>query len=192
MFRLKPLTKWSRQRPITLKPDQVHPVLQTKMLVDGYPLVYNPSKSHGSYLHDDLTGRDYLDLFSFFGSASIAHNHPRLNQQSFRDKLGAIATCNPSNADIYTVAMAEFVATFSQYCMPSESQHLFLISTGTLAVENGLKVAFDWKTRKNLAKGKHIHASKVIHFQQAFHGRSGYALSLTNTCPRQVSVLPVV
>ena len=57
----------------------------------------------------------------------------------------------------------------------------FFIEGGSLAVENALKIAFDWKVRKNLESGNSKQGSKIIHFKQAFHGRSGYTLSLTNT-----------
>jgi L-lysine 6-transaminase len=58
-------------------------------------------------------------------------------------------------------------------------------------VENGLKVAFDWKVRKNFLKGyKEEKGHKVIHFKEAFHGRSGYTMSLTNTDPTKVKYFP--
>ena len=58
-------------------------------------------------------------------------------------------------------------------------------------MENALKAAFDWKVRKNLARGKGEKGSKVIHFREAFHGRSGYTLSLTNTAdPRKYMYFP--
>lgn len=70
-------------------------------------------------------------------------------------------------------------------------KYLFFISTGTLAVENGLKVAFDWKVQKNFKKGyKEEKGHQVIHFKQAFHGRSGYTLSLTNTEPNKIKYFP--
>ena len=55
---------------------------------------------------------------------------------------------------------------------------------------NALKTAFDWKVRKNLAAGKGERGSQIIHFRQAFHGRSGYTLSLTNTEPMKVAYFP--
>jgi len=101
------------------------------------------------------------------------------------------ATNKPSNSDIYTTYMAEFVNTFARIAKPDYMKYLFFISTGTLAVENGLKVAFDWKIRKNFAKGyKEERGHKVIHFNQAFHGRSGYTLSLTNTEPNKIKHFP--
>ncbi len=53
-------------------------------------------------------------------------------------------------------------------------------------MENALKTAFDWKVRKNLAAGKGEKGTQIIHFREAFHGRTGYTLSLTNTAdPRK-------
>jgi L-lysine 6-transaminase len=59
-------------------------------------------------------------------------------------------------------------------------------------VENGLKAAFDWKVKKNFGRGaKTERGRKIIHFRQAFHGRSGYTLSLTNTAdPRKTNYFP--
>src|ERR1041384_7199384 len=43
----------------------------------------------------------------------------------------------------------------------------------------------DWKVRKNLAGGHGERGTEILHFERAFHGRSGYTLSLTNTDPRK-------
>ena len=88
--------------------------------------------------------------------------------------------------------MAEFVETFGTHAMPDYLPHLFLVAGGTLGVENALKAAFDWKVRKNLARGyREERGHKVLHFEQAFHGRSGYTLSLTNTTdPRKTAYFP--
>jgi L-lysine 6-transaminase len=75
--------------------------------------------------------------------------------------------------------------------MPSYLPHAFFIEGGALAVENALKVAFDWKVRRNKAKGiAGEKGTQVIHFREAFHGRSGYTLSLTNTDPRKTDYFP--
>jgi L-lysine 6-transaminase len=53
-----------------------------------------------------------------------------------------------------------------------------------LAIENALKAAMDWKVQKNFKKGyTEERGFQVLHFEKAFHGRSGYTLSLTNTLP---------
>lgn len=174
-----------------ISPRQVHGVLSQSMLTKGYPIVCDLQKSHSSYIHDSVTGHKFLDMFSYFASWPISHNHPKLNNDTFIQEIGRVAIHNPSNADIYTREMAQFVGTFERVCMPPAFKHLFLISTGTLAVENALKTAFDWKARKNMAANRPIGAQEVIHFRDAFHGRSGYSLSLTNTDPLKYQYFPL-
>jgi len=172
--------------------DQVLPTLEKHMLVDGYRMVLDLEKSQGQYVYDALNQRKYLDLFGFFATAPIGHNHPALKEPEFVDKLLRVARIKPSNSDFYTREMAEFVATFSRIAIPDYLPHLFFISGGALAVENALKAAFDWKVRKNFQKGyKEEKGHQVIHFREAFHGRSGYTLSLTNTAdPRKYKYFP--
>lgn len=125
---------------IHLKADQVHETLRKHMQVDGFDLVLDTKKSTGSRIIDSKTGKSYLDLYSFFGSAPIGMNHPRLQSQEFKDGLVAAATNNPANADVYTIAMAEFVATFEKTGIPDYLPHLFMVSGGALAVETPSKL----------------------------------------------------
>ncbi len=166
----------------------VHERLAKHILADGYPIVMDMDKSHGSYVVDE-NGVEYLDLFSMFASTAIGYNHPHLLAKI--DFLGRNAVNKPAMSDIYTKDYADLIDTFERVAMPKELQYLFFISGGTLAVENALKTAFDWKTRLNISKGIEKEASDVIHFKQAFHGRSGYTLSLTNTKdPRKYEYFP--
>ncbi|MDI3339369.1 MAG: L-lysine 6-transaminase [Sphaerobacter sp.] len=174
-----------------LAPEQVHAVLAKSVLADGYDFVYDPARSHGSWLVDARTGEAFLDAFSFFASGALGHNHPALHDPEFSERLLLAARIKPSNPDVYTTLYAEFVDTFATLAVPPEFPHLFFIDGGALAVENALKTAFDWKVRKNLAAGKGERGTKVIHFTEAFHGRSGYTLSLTNTAdPRKYQYFP--
>jgi len=181
----------SPYKQVAVKPTEVHNVLRKHMLVDGFPLVLDLEKSHGSFLYDSSEGREYLDFFTFFASSALGHNHPRLLEKDFLDKLAKVAVNKPSNSDLYTVEMAEFVETFARIAVPESMPNLFFISGGALAVENALKAAFDWKVRKNFAKGiKEEKGHKVIHFRDAFHGRTGYTISLTNTDPTKTDYFP--
>ncbi|MDR2273460.1 MAG: L-lysine 6-transaminase [Sphingobacterium sp.] len=166
----------------------VHERLSKHILADGFPLVMDMEKSHGSYIVDE-NGDEYLDMFSMFASMAVGYNHPHLVKH--RDFLGKMAVNKPAMSDIYPKEFADFVDTFDRVAIPKELSYAFFISGGALAVENALKAAFDWKTRLNLAKGIQKEASQVIHFKQAFHGRSGYTLSLTNTQdPRKYMYFP--
>jgi L-lysine 6-transaminase len=64
-------------------------------------------------------------------------------------------------------------------------ERYFFIEGGAAAVENALKAAMDWKVRKNLAAGRGERGTEILHFERAFHGRSGYTMSLTNTDARK-------
>jgi len=185
----RPLTK---EEVNAISPLEVHDVLRRTMLVDGFDFVYDLDKSHDAFLFDSRTGKQYLDFFSFFASWPISHNHPKMKDPKFVQEIAKVALHNPANSDIYTVEMAKFVATFERVAMPPQFKHLFLVQSGSLAVENALKAAFDWKVQKNLRKGKGELGKKVLHFRQAFHGRGGYTVSITNTAdPKKYMYFPL-
>ncbi|CAM4158652.1 putative L-lysine-epsilon aminotransferase [Mycobacterium basiliense] len=175
-----------------LAPDHVREVLGRNMLVDGFDLVLDLSRSAGSYLVDARTGRRYLDMFTFVASSALGMNHPALaDDEQFRAELTEVALNKPSNPDVYSVAMARFVQTFVRVLGDPRLPHLFFVEGGALAVENALKVAFDWKSRHNEAHGiDPALGTRVLHLRGAFHGRSGYTLSLTNTKPINVARFP--
>lgn len=170
---------------LEIDPKDVHKTLKKHILADGYDLTFDMEKSQGTTIYDSKYDRELLDLFTCFASVPLGYNHPSMLQdKAFKKSLLNAAMTNPSNSDVYTVEYAQFVDTFSRVAMPTYLSHAFFVAGGALAVENALKVAMDWKVQKNYQKGysKEI-GTKVIHFEQAFHGRTGYTMSLTNTVP---------
>jgi L-lysine 6-transaminase len=175
----------------TIAPSEVHATIARHMLADGYELVLDLDRSQGSTLVDARDGSEYLDLFTFFASSALGMNPPALTTADALDELGHVAVNKPSNSDIYTVPMARFVETFARVLGDPALPHLFFIDGGGLAVENALKIAFDWKSRWNEAHGIDPDlGTKVLHLQKAFHGRTGYTMSLTNTDPNKVARFP--
>lgn len=172
--------------------EKVHETLARFQLADGYPLVFDLERSHGSWLVDARTGKEYLDAFTCFASWPVGYNHPKLADPAFRAELVRAAACNPANSDLYTREMAGFVEAFGSRVTPAGFPHHFWISGGALAVENTLKVAFDWKARKlgRTRLDEDVNDLVILHFQQAFHGRSGYTMSLTNTVPDKIGLFP--
>jgi L-lysine 6-transaminase len=171
---------------------EVRKTIAGHLLADGFDLVLDLRGSHGRMIRDSLTGREYLDLFSFFASAPLGMNPEGMTDGAFRSLLADVAINKPSNSDFYTEEMALFVETFSNTVIPDSHPYLFFVSGGALAVENALKTAFDWKVRKNIQAGRGSRGSKVIHFRHAFHGRTGYTLSMTNTSdPRKYMYFPL-
>ena len=159
------------------------------MLADGMNPVIDLEKSHGSWLVDGSTGKEYLDLFSMYASMSVGYNHPYVLDN--KERLTKASINKPANSDIYSPEMATFVETVSRVSQPDYMPYAFYIEGGALAVENALKAAFDWKARKNLSLGKDLPKNLVIHLKDCFHGRAGDTMSLTDSPdPRKVQYFP--
>ena len=175
---------------ITVPSDRVFDVLQNNILVDGFHIVIDLEKSHGCVMVDALEGKEYLDCYTYFATLPIGHNHPKMQDEGFRQSLMTAALSNPANSDVYSREFAGFVDTFREIAVPDEFRYLFFVAGGALAVENAMKAAFDWKAQKNRAKGIDGGGDKILHFREAFHGRSGYTLSVTNTEPTKTRDFP--
>ena len=173
-------------------PDAVHETLRKYQLADGYPVVLDLEKSEGVWMHDARTGKRYLDAFSFFASWPMGYRHPMLLDPEFQEELARAATTKTSNSDIYTVEMARFVEAFATKVTPPGFPYHFWVSGGALGVENALKTAFDWKARKlgRTSFESNVNDLVILHFRHAFHGRTGYTLSLTNTRPDKIGLFP--
>jgi L-lysine 6-transaminase len=191
------MTQATMTRPrYTLDAANVHSTLGKHILVDGFHVAIDLEKSHGSWIYDAVSEREILDFYSYFATLPIGHNHPGLvDNEEFMTALTRAAVSNPANSDIYAGEFAAFVETFSRLAVPPEFRYLFFIAGGALAVENGMKTAFDWKVKKNRAAGRRATGrgdlgSQVIHFREAFHGRSGYTLSVTNTDRVKIDAFP--
>jgi len=168
-----------------LPPQTVVSEIERHVLVDGFRIVIDLKNSHGPYLMDEVTGRPLLDLYGFYGSMPIGFNHPYFEQAAVQQDLLEAARTKVANADVYSRHYAEFVNTFSRVVGLPPLERYFFIEGGAMAVENALKAAMDWKVRKNLDAGHGERGTEILHFERAFHGRSGYTLSLTNTDPRK-------
>ena len=173
-----------------IKPNDVKEILAKNILADGFEPIIDLRKSHNSWLVDSRDGAEYLDMFSMYASGSVGYNHPLILAE--KDTLAEVSLFKPTLSDVYSTYYADFLKTFNAIAIPDYLKNAFFIEGGSLAVENALKAAFDWKTRKNIEKGLGDKINlKIIHFNQAFHGRSGYTLSLTNTSdPRKTMYFP--
>lgn len=157
--------------------NQVHPIIKKYTIGDGLNIVPNLHRSKESWVYDDLSRKKFLDCFSMHASMALGWNNSRLVYEA--DKIADICHHNPSNSDIYVEEYAQFLEAFVN--ITPDFEHYFFVAGGTLAVENALKAAFDYKAQlMRLPDDKEVDFD-VIHLKEAFHGRSGYTLSLTNT-----------
>src|SRR5207247_2666375 len=175
-----------RFAPVTwITPERVVSEVERHILLDGLRIVVDLVKSRGCRLVDAVTGRELLDLYGFYGALPVGFNHPWFARPEVRADLLQAAGTKVANSDVLSVPYATFVGTFARVMGMPPLERYFFIEGGALAVENALKAAMDWKIRKNLAAGRGEMGTEILHFEHAFHGRTGYTLSLTNTDPRK-------
>ena len=172
---------------LPVPPAEVIAELERHILVDGLKLVFDLARSRGSRFVDAATGRQLIDLYGFYASQPVGFNHPYFDRPEVQADLLAAAKVKVANADVYSVQYATFVRDFARVMGLPPLDRYFFIEGGALAVENALKAAMDWKVRKNLAAGRGERGTEIIHFERAFHGRSGYTMSLTNSDPQKTA-----
>ena len=179
-------TKSEKQKAIS--PSKVLEEIEQHVLLDGFKIVIDLDKSRGPYLYNAVTNKPLIDFYGFFGSMPVGFNHPHFDDPAVQRDLLRAAKVKIANSDVYSEGYAEFVETFERVVgLPPLERYLF-IEGGAPAVENCLKAAMDWKVRKNMAAGHGERGTQVLHFRRAFHGRSGYTMSLTNTDPRKTDL----
>ncbi|MFJ6510715.1 L-lysine 6-transaminase [Streptomyces sp. NPDC091406] len=166
--------------------------LRTHVTGDFNDILIDVRASNGCWLVDERDGSRYLDMSMFYASAPLGHNHPGLHgDQRFDEALLASARMKPANPDYGTGEQVRFVRAFMDALGSDDMPYVFFIDGGAAAVENALKAAFDWKTQHNAARGIAVRGSRAMHLEHAFHGRSGYTMSLTNTDPSKTRDFPV-
>src|SRR5437773_2986790 len=162
--------------------------IEQNVLLDGFKVVVHLEKRRRLYLFNAVDYCRMIDFFGFFGSMAVGFNHPHFDQPAAQRDLLRAARVKIANSDVYSEGYAKFVETFEHVVgLPPLERYLF-IEGGALAVENCLKAAMDWKVRKNMAAGHGERGTQILHFRRAFHGRSGYTMSLTNTDPRKTDL----
>jgi L-lysine 6-transaminase len=176
------------KRPKTEPKSRVLDEIAEHVLLDGFRIVIDLEKSKGSYLYDAAHNQRLIDLYGFFGSNPVGFNHPYFDRPEVQADLLCAAKIKIANSDVYSEGYAQFLDTFWRVVGRPPLERMLLIEGGALAIENTLKAAMDWKVRKNIAAGYGERGTEIVHFRHAFHGRSGYTMSLTNTDPRKTDL----
>ena len=89
-----------QQSPTVVTPQDVIAELEQHILVDGFKLVFDLARSHGSRFVDAVTGRELIDLYSFYASQPIGFNHPYFSRPEVKADLLAAAQVKVANADV--------------------------------------------------------------------------------------------
>ena len=112
----------------------------------------------------DLHGNTYIDCLGGFGAFNCGHRHPKVIE-TVMNQLEKQPLSSAELIDANRSLLARILADVT----PGDLQYTFFTSSGTEAVECGLKMA-------TLATGRHY----FVAFKGDFHGKTHGALSLTS------------
>ncbi len=133
-------------------------------LFDVYPLYdVEPVNAYGCIV-EDKDGIEYLDLYGGHGVISIGHSHPYYIKK-VKEQLEKISFYSNAVQNNMQLQLAEKLGRLSGY----EDYQLFLCNSGAEANENALKLASFYTDK-----------SRVIAFDNAFHGRTSAAVAATD------------
>jgi predicted acetylornithine/succinylornithine family transaminase len=141
-----------------------------------YPLVL--ARGKGCYVYD-LEGRRYLDFIAGIGVNALGHAHARI-LEVIRAQAGLLIHCSNLYYHQYQGPLAKRLAEMSGL------QRTFFANTGTEAMEGALKMVH--------AHGRAIHPEKyeIISLENAFHGRTLGALSITGQAKYREEFEPLI
>ena len=174
-----------------IHPADVQQVLGRSILADGYDLVLDLERSSGSYLVDARDGTHYLDMFTFFASSALGMNHPHWSPTKPSGRNGA-------NRPQQTLQLGHLYrpdGTLRRHlrARPRRPGAAAPLLRRRRHPGRGERPQGRLRLEEPLQRGPGIDpelGTKVLHLRGAFHGRSGYCLSLTNTDPNKVARFP--
>lgn len=133
-------------------------------LFDVYPLYdVTPIKGDGVYVYDDQNQK-YLDLYGGHAVISVGHSHPKY-VKSITEQVKKLGFYSNAVQNPLQKQLAKKLGNLSG----CGNYKLFLCNSGAEANENALKLA-------SFHSGK----SRVIAFDNAFHGRTSAAVATTD------------
>jgi adenosylmethionine-8-amino-7-oxononanoate aminotransferase len=143
-----------------------HGFTQMSCYQDNAPLVIERGEGRRVV---DTDGRSYLDAISSLWVTTLGHRVPELDQ-AVRDQLDRIAHSTMlGNGNRVTVEFAEALAQV----VPVDGAHILFASDGAAAVEQALKIAFQFWVNAGVA-GR----TSYVALADAYHGDTVGSLSI--------------
>ena len=155
--------------------------LRRHVIADPFPFAIDLARCHGSWLVT-VDGQDIFDWAGYYGSKLIGHNHPRLAEPDYVRRLLVAANNKIANPDFLTAECLEYYQVLYDHaprCMRNEQLELYVVNSGAEAVENMMKYLMVLHQQKQQASGHSVERQRFIYFDQAFHGRTVFALNIT-------------
>ena len=153
------------------------------VIAEPYPFAIDISKGSGMWL-ETVDGQRLFDWAGYYGSKLIGHNHPGLYEEEYVRRLVTAANNKVANPDFLTKECLDYYRMLVRLApekMKNPRLEVYAVNSGAEAVENMLKYLVARFNAKRMAKNKPINNRRFIYFDKAFHGRTVFALGVTQT-----------
>lgn len=158
--------------------------LSAYVIATPYPFVLDLEKCEGMWL-ETVDGQRLFDWAGYYGSKLIGHNHPGLYEPGYVQKLVRAANNKVANPDFLTRECLEYYRMLHrlgpEIIKRAGSLEVYAVNSGAEAVENMMKYLVAKFNQKKIDEGKTISHRKFLYFDKAFHGRTVFALGVTQT-----------
>ncbi len=153
------------------------------VIAEPYPFVLDIAKGEGMYL-ETVDGQRLFDWAGYYGSKLIGHNHPGLYEPEYTKRLVVAANNKVANPDFLTKECLDYYQLLYRIApeiMKSDKLEVYAVNSGAEAVENMMKYLVAKFNQKRAKKGGPSGHRRFLYFDKAFHGRTVFALGVTQT-----------
>jgi len=153
------------------------------VIAEPYPFVLDLERCEGMWL-TTVDEQRLFDWAGYYGSKLIGHNHPGLYEPGYVTRLVRAANNKVANPDFLTKECLDYYRMLVRLApekMKNPKLEVYAVNSGAEAVENMLKYLVARFNAKRMEKQKPINQRRFIYFDKAFHGRTIFALGVTQT-----------
>jgi len=153
------------------------------VVTEVQPFVLDAARCDGMWLATVDGGRIF-DWAGFYASRLIGYNHPDLQEPDYVRRLVLAANLKPANPDFLTPDCVEYYRTIHRLaprCMRNPKLEVYAVNSGAEAVENMMKYFINLRHQAGGGTVRPGANSRFLYFERAFHGRTVFALNVTQT-----------
>lgn len=155
--------------------------LNRYVIVEPYPFSIDLKNCRGMWIQT-VDGTKIFDWTGLYGSKLLGYNRSEMFEPEYLKKLSFAANNKMPNPDFLTPECLEYyrlLHSIAPKCMRNEKLEVYSVNSGAEAVENMMKYFINIFNKKMIRCGKPISQRRFIYFDQAFHGRTVFALNVT-------------
>ena len=173
------------------KPDSIPGAVGTAMIqelsryviADVQPVVVDLARSEGMWLMT-VDGQKVFDWAGYYASKLLGHNHPGLSEPDYVRRLTLAANNKVANPDFLTVECLEYYRILHRLaprCMRNPKLEVYAVNSGAEAIENMMKYFINLHHQRSDGQVRQGERLRFLYFEKAFHGRTIFALNVTQT-----------